>query len=686
MTEPSEKDLEFLTRLKDILTINLSNEDFGVSELADAVNMSRSNLLRRVKKAAGVSVSQFIRDFRLSKAFIILQESDVTVSEVSYAVGFGSTSYFTKCFRELYGFPPGEAAQYAKNHEEIVRRRSSIKKYTFAGLLVLAVAALIYAGITYFQGTPESGLTYGKSIAVLPFVNNSNDVGNTYFVNGLMESVLNDLQKIEELKVVSRTSVEQYRNNPKSMTAIGDELRVTYLVEGSGQKVGDQIVLNVQLIHAAMDIPIWSEEFRRDASDVFELQKEISKIITQYIEVIVTPEEEERINKRYTNNLIAYDYFLQGFEALNNSKTQADLEGSVEIFSKAIREDSAYSRAYAAIAMAYYYMDVFQANKTHLDDLNYFADQALLYDDELAQGLIAKSLYYRTKGDCERAIPYLDKALVYNPNSGLALNFMSDIYALCLPDTEKYLIHALKGLEINTIASDSATTSINYMHVSNALVQNGFVEEAEHFIKISKKFDPNNIFADYLEAYILYARDQDLQATRERLEQTLSRDTTRLDVLQEVAKVCYYQRDWESSYAYFRSFVDARDRLNLDIFKNIDGEIAYVFNKVGEAEESKKFMVSYRDYIEVNPNFSKDLDMAMFESYIGETEKAIQLFETYSKDPRVNYWSLLFLDSEPLLDNIKETEEFKALFQSMTTSFWERHEALKKTLGIIELY
>jgi TolB-like protein/AraC-like DNA-binding protein len=685
MSEPKNKDQEFISQLEEILDIHLSDERFGVSELAKAVNMSRSNLLRRVKKATGLSVSRFIRDYRLSKAFTMLQGNDQTVSEIAYAVGFGSTSYFTKCFRELYGFPPGETAEYTKNHEVIIQRRSSIKKYTFTSLLALAVIALVYVGLNYFQGSPEMTDTHGKSIAVLPFVNNSADVSNTYFVNGLMESVLNDLQKIEDLKVISRTSVEQYRDNPKTMPKIGEELKVTYLVEGSGQKVGDQILLNVKLIHAALDIPIWSQEFRKDASDVFDLQKEISKIITERIQVIVTPEEEERINKRYTNNLVAYDYFLQGHEALNTSKTQADLEKSVEIFAKAIEEDSSYSRAYAATAMAYYFMDVFRADKPHLDDLNYFADQALLFDDELAQALIAKSLYYKIKGDCKKAVPYLEKAISYNPNSALALNFLSDIYAICLPDTEKYLIHALKGLELNIKASDSATASINYMHVSNALVQNGFIREAEHYISKSMSYDPNNIFADYVGAYILLARDQDLAATRERLETIFAKDTTRLDVLQEVAKVCYYQRDWESSYQYFWAFDNGRIRYGLEIFKNIDGEIAYVYEKVGEIEESRQFMIKYRDYIDTNLTFSQDIELAMYYAYIGETEKAMQHFETYSKDPRVNYWSILFLDIEPLLDNIRETPEFKKLFQDMTDSFWERHDALQKSLGTIEL-
>ena len=108
---------QFITRLREIVEDNLSNEQFGVSELAQQVGMSRSNLLRKVSKAAGLSVSQFIRNIRLENAAEMLREESFTVSEVSYKVGFSSPSYFIKCFRELYGYPPGSIADHPEEEE-----------------------------------------------------------------------------------------------------------------------------------------------------------------------------------------------------------------------------------------------------------------------------------------------------------------------------------------------------------------------------------------------------------------------------------------------------------------------------------------------------------------------------------------------------------------------------------------
>jgi len=121
----------------------------------------------------------------------------------------------------------------------------------------LATLALIIV-IVFLKPFTKKQILSVKSIAILPFKNDSSDSTNVYFINGLMESVLNNLQKIADLRVVSRTSVEQYRHTVKSIPEIAEELNVAYIIEGSGQKIGDQILLNVQLIDALTDKHIWS--------------------------------------------------------------------------------------------------------------------------------------------------------------------------------------------------------------------------------------------------------------------------------------------------------------------------------------------------------------------------------------------------------------------------------------------
>ena len=247
MPEFNHLEKDFLSKITQIIEENLSNEKFGVSELANKIAMSRSNLLRKVKKATNLSVSQFISQVRLKNAMELLKQSSFTVSEISYEVGFSSVSYFIKCFHDFYGYPPGEVGkkndpkEEAPQYKPIKQRKKVLLFITVPFVTLLILFFIFYNPFTSKQKELE------KSIAVLPFINDSDDSSNVYIINGLMESILNNLQKIENLRVISRTSVEKYRNTNKTIPEIAKELNVSYFVEGSGQKIGDKILLNVQL-------------------------------------------------------------------------------------------------------------------------------------------------------------------------------------------------------------------------------------------------------------------------------------------------------------------------------------------------------------------------------------------------------------------------------------------------------
>jgi TolB-like protein len=400
----------------------------------------------------------------------MLRQGSHNVSEVSYKVGFSSTSYFIKCFREYYGFPPGEVGNRESNETNTSGNGRSWKKrlVIILGTVFLAfcLAAVLFI---IFKPIPTKHTDLEKSIAVLPFIDDSNDPSNVHIINGLMESILNNLQNIEELRVISRRSVEKYRDTPKTIPEIARELNVNYFIEGSGQKIGDNILLNIQLIEAPTDRHLWAEQYNRKAEDIFNLQMEIAKNVADKIEVIITPEVEERINKVPTKNLEAYDLFLKGLDLFHKGGPD-NWNEAIGFYQKALEHDNEFARAYAGIAIAYYFLDIFQAEKKYTDQINNYADKALLFDSQLPQSLIAKALYYMNSGESESALSYLEKALEYNPNSALVINILSDFYANYDPDTEKYLEYALKGIRLDIATNDSVTTSYIYLHLSNALV------------------------------------------------------------------------------------------------------------------------------------------------------------------------------------------------------------------------
>ncbi len=680
MSNASNIEGDFINQIESIILENLSNEQFGVSELADKMNMSRSNLLRKIKKNTQLSASQFIRQVRLKKSMQMIKETQLTVSEISYQVGFGSTSYFIKCFREYYGHPPGEVGKGTLVEEKESVQTHFLKRHQ--GQIIAAVTFLIVLVISFFifnKKLTTTEVEIEKSIAVLPFKNESSDSSNLYFVNGLMESALNNLQKIEDLRVISRTSVEKYRHTNKSIPEIAEELNVNYLVEGSGQRIGDRVLLNIQLIEASTDKPIWVKQYNQKVVDVFDLQNEVAKKIADAIKAKVTSAEMDQIDKKPTENIVAYDYYLQALTPYN-TKTKEGLVEAISLFEKAIEQDPQFALAYANIAFSYYYIDKFQKQKKYTELINNNADKALLYNAKSAESLIAKAIYYMQIKEYRLALPHLEKALEYNPNSSSVVNLLSYFYANFVPNTSKYLTYALKGIQLDIAANDSITKSYIYLHLSNAFVQNGFIEEANEYIDKSLNYNQDNYFAPYVKAYILYARDRDIEKTKELLIREFQKDTTRLDILQEVAKLHYYQEDYDTAFLYYKEFVEARIKFNLDIYPQEDIKIGLVYEKMGLDEQASEFFASYAEYCENDESIYKPASIAALYSHEGKIDEAIEQLKVFAANSNYQYWVLLFMKTDPVFKPLKSHPEFNEVMQKIEDRFWENHTQLKKSL------
>lgn len=674
---------DFLSEITGIIAKNVEDEQFGVSELADAINMSRSNLLRKIKKETELSASQFIRKVRLEIAMDMLKEGAFTVSEVSWKVGFGSASYFIKCFREQYGYPPGEVGK--QKPEKMVEETELEKQESEIALnrIVVVAAALVLIvsvswGIIRWFAPQPAEVELEKSIAVLPFKNDSDDSTNEYFINGLMESTLSNLQKIEDLRVISRTSVEKYRNTDQSIPEIAEELQVKYFVEGSGQKVGDQVLLHIQLIDATTDQHIWAEQYSRQVADVFALQNEVATKIADAIEAIVTPAELEQIDKVPTKNLTAYDYYLQGLEHFHQ-RDKAGLEIAIPLYKKAIEHDPEFALAYANLAISYYFLEIYQVEKQYTDELNEYADKALLYDPRLAESLIAKAFYYMQVGEYRLAIPHLEKALEYNPNSSAVIQTLSDIYSRYTPNTAKYLEYSLKGIQLEIAANDSLQRSYLYLHLSNAFIQNGFVDEAVEYINLSLEYNPQNEYA-YLRPYIMYAEHFDLARTRRGLQQELQKDPTRLDIIQEVAKTFYFEHEYDSAFYYYQIFAENRAKWGLQIFPNEDAKIGYVYRQVGREEEAQNFFKNYAEFCEADQSIYRSINLALMFAQNGDIEEGMRQLKEFAAQRNVQYWVVLFLADDPLIDPLKQHPDYKETIQLIKDRFWKNKADLEEDL------
>jgi TolB-like protein/Tfp pilus assembly protein PilF len=266
-------------------------------------------------------------------------------------------------------------------------------KIIFGSLLVLV---LIVLGYFFIPKPSKNSDSFEKTIAVLPFRNLSNDTTQLYFCDGFMQDIINNLQKVKSFTVRSRTSSDQYRDTKKSSIAISNELNVNYLVEGSVEREGNNLKIWVQLIDSKADKQMWSNDYPSEMKQLFSLQSEIAKDIATELKAILSPEEIKKIEKKPTENLEAYNYYLQGNFYYLRGSGSGDDRTAIELYEKAIRLDPAFALAYTGIAKCL--LDQYWFYWDHSEDIlrngKQAIDKAFEIDPDLPDAHIALGLYY----------------------------------------------------------------------------------------------------------------------------------------------------------------------------------------------------------------------------------------------------------------------------------------------------
>ena len=263
-SEQNSGDNPFIAKLQEHIKSNLNNDQFGVDNLAQAVGMSRSSLHRKLRKHLGIPTSQFIREYRLKRAFEILLKEDITASEAAFRVGFSSATYFSTCFRKFFGFTPREVKPgNGNNVEQLVtetltrtaknRPKKKLLRLVMAvltGLTFLTAIFLFSNRNLYNSELINFEKTWGaRSIVVLPLKNMTGNPDLEYVSDGMTDAVISGLAKISAFdKIIPFTSVLQYKETKKPIQEIATELGVANLLQGNLQISGDRIKINLQLI------------------------------------------------------------------------------------------------------------------------------------------------------------------------------------------------------------------------------------------------------------------------------------------------------------------------------------------------------------------------------------------------------------------------------------------------------
>lgn len=406
------------------------------------------------------------------------------------------------------------------------------------GLFTVALLAAVFNQYILVDGEPESNkvviqnppleattpaaIPPGKSVAVLPFANHS-AVGEeaAFFADGLHDDLLTYLSKISDMKVISRTSVMQYRDTQKTMKTIGNELNVATLLEGGVQRAGNQIRINVQLIDADTDEHLWAEVYDREltAANIFAIQSEIATAIANALRATLSPEEQERIAAVPTENLAAYEAYLLGKQRMAKRSIEG-LAEAADYFEQAVALDPAFALAYVGLSDTYQ----LQTEYSGLPKEEMFAlaevaiNKALALNDKSGEAYASLGHLKQYRQDFDGAEVAYIKALTLNPNYATTYHW----YGGLKEEPEQYkseeaLALYRKGAQLDPLSAIINTNIAGTLEAlgrfDEALVQHekvievaptstiGYAAKARFYVGVSGRFD--EAFPWYRKAFSL---------------------------------------------------------------------------------------------------------------------------------------------------------------------------------------
>ncbi|MEO9967398.1 MAG: hypothetical protein ABJF11_16490 [Reichenbachiella sp.] len=518
-----------------------------------------------------------------------------------------------------------------------------------------------------------------KTIAVLPFKNLSDNKNNIYFSDGIMEAILNNLSRIEDLKVVSRTSVERYRGTEKSIPHIGDELDVAHILEGSVQRIGDKVRISTQLISTEEDKHLWSHNYDREISDIFEIQSEIATSVAENLELIITSKTRQFMTNAPTSHLKAYDLYLQAAN-LEDASSEENLK-AIEMCQTAIDMDPNFALAYVGLANGIFDLSWKRYTPVSVwkDSVLNLVDKAIRLKPNLWEAYAVRTEVYFILNEFDKAYYNVDKVLVLKPNNsryiGLAgegkirqgnyqdgleliMESISLIPPIAVKETANRIANKLINIDRKLIYkfvrkvyenSSPSTTRGLHSHLLNAqLYDRDYDSYLETSLAASKRFKEPNFVQNLGEAYLYKKEFENARETYELLAK-----------MNESANNSFLKNSYKHKYAY--SLI-------------MTGDSARGFSMINKYREllldhaNRNTFLTYRA--------SKYYDLAVIEAILNKPDEAIDwLILAWEQEKNVNFPWTSNLMGDPMLDILRDHPRFQSLLKEVTAE-----EALAKRI------
>ena len=466
------------------------------------------------------------------------------------------------------------------------------------GVLVLAIVLLISERIGLFGGAAEvdpAPTDVKKSVAVLPFANRSPDVSDTYFVDGIHDDVLTQLSKIQDLKVVSRTSVERFRGTTLGIPEIGATLGADAIIEGAVQRSGDRVRITVQLIRAQTDDHIWAETYDREisAANIFAIQSEIAVAIAKQLKARLTDAEQAELSALPTESFAAYDLYLQGVELARQWDLDA-FDRAADLFRSALDIDPDYARAYAGLCDVFLKNYRYTRNTSMVPRAQSYCERALQIDDSLFEVRMSLGNLHMATGKYDLAEAQFLKAIESEPESDSAYRRLGRSYTerQMESEAEEALLHAI---EIAPAEADNHDALAHFHYVFGRFPQ--AIAAYEEAIRLNPE-EP----AHYLGLGASKYLSGDFAGTEAAWRKSIALDENQPTLLYNMGTVFFFEQRFEDALEMYLRASELRPEDQVtwgaigDAYRFISGKQAE-----SAAAYEKAISLAERNY-QVNPN------------------------------------------------------------------------------------
>jgi TolB-like protein/Tfp pilus assembly protein PilF len=544
-----------------------------------------------------------------------------------------------------------------EDQELLTEKKLNKRSYNTIGgvLLLVVIAVLIWLFYPRKQAVVKAE-ELDKSIAVLPFRNDSPDQENEYFCNGMVESILTNLQKIGDLRVKSRTDAEQYRNPDKDLKAIARDLKVAFILEGSVQKVGDNIRITAQLIEGSTGDHLWADNYDgKYTNEIFTFQSNVAKRVASSLQAVINPEEEKRIDRKSTSEIMAYDLYWRGMDMLDEYSRIKDhkyIGLANELFNKALSIDPEYSNAIYGKG---------HAHKMVADNTDGNYDSAMIYADRLILlapvedfGYALKGSIYAALDQADLAIEYYLKAIERYPNNNWPYAAIGWIYCEQKNDYISGISYIEKAVKLEGRAPYLILNTAGWTYLAL-----GDYEKAMKYYKQSINLLPgcyNNILG-YFWTLASQGKLSELQHFTDSI-------CGIIDCKTECKRFRFWihsiLRDYEQAERWYNQFIEGGGSPNSWDNKTV----ALVYKKLGKENEAMTIIDNTISSLEHELNersgSSDYYYLASAYCQLGNKEEALQ-YLTKAVDLGLRYGLHDFMEIDPTFDNLRDDSKFRAI-------------------------